>query len=83
MYYMIRVKGHLDQQWCEWFDPLTITNIENGEALLAGDLIDQPALHGVLAKVRDLGLPLIGVQQSPDSTGSCIPHSAEGTTTTS
>ena len=43
MYYLIRVKGHLDERWCEWFDPLTITNIENGEALLAGDLIDQPA----------------------------------------
>ena len=82
MYYLIRVKGHLDQQWCEWFDPLTITNIENGEAVLAGDLIDQPALHGVLGKVRDLGLPLIEVQQSSGSTGSHIPHSAEGKSTT-
>jgi hypothetical protein len=59
--YKIRVKGHLDGRWSEWFDGLEITNLENGEAMLCGDIVDQAALHGVLAKVRDLGLPLIAV----------------------
>ncbi|MFL5732819.1 MAG: hypothetical protein ACJ78Q_06425 [Chloroflexia bacterium] len=61
MYYTIRVKGHLGDGWSAWFEPLIITNAENGEAVLGGDLIDQAALHGMLIKVRDLGLPLISV----------------------
>ena len=65
MYYEIRVQGHLDATWATWFDPLTITNAATGEAILAGELCDQAALHGVLIKVRDLGLPLIAVQQGP------------------
>ncbi len=70
--YEIRVKGHLGGRWSEWFDGLEITNLENGEALLSGEIADQAALHGVLAKVRDLGLPLVAVrgagpdQQDPD-----------------
>ncbi len=70
--YEIRVKGHLEDRWSEWFDGLEITNLENGEALLSGEIVDQAALHGVLAKVRDLGLPLVAVtgvdpdQQDPD-----------------
>jgi hypothetical protein len=59
--YEIRVKGHLEDRWSEWFDGLKITNLENGEALLSGEIVDQAALHGVLAKVRDLGLPLVAV----------------------
>ena len=59
--YEIRVKGHLEDHWSEWFDRLEITNLENGEALLSGEIVDQAALHGVLAKVRDLGLPLVAV----------------------
>jgi dihydroorotate dehydrogenase len=59
--YEIRVKGHLKDHWSEWFDGLKITNLENGEALLSGEIVDQAALHGVLAKVRDLGLPLVAV----------------------
>ena len=59
--YEIRVKGHLDGHWSEWFDELTITNLENGEAELSGEIVDQAALHGVLSKVRDLNLPLIAV----------------------
>jgi hypothetical protein len=62
MYYEIRVKGHLDEQWAEWFYPMAVSNVENAEAVLAGELIDQAALHGMLIKVRDLGLPLIAVQ---------------------
>jgi hypothetical protein len=60
-YYKIRVKGHLDERWSEWFDGLEITNLQNGETMLYGNVVDQAALHGVLNKVRDLGLPLIAV----------------------
>ena len=66
--YQIRVKGHLGEKWQSWFDGLTITNLEQGEALLCGPLPDQAALHGVLAKIRDLGLPLLAVNRmAPDS----------------
>jgi hypothetical protein len=61
--YEIRVKGHLDQRWSEWFDGLLLTNLDNGEAMLSGDIVDQAALHGVLIKVRDLGLPLVAVRR--------------------
>ena len=61
--YNIRVKGHLDGSWSEWFDELEILNLENGEAVLSGEIVDQSALHGVLVKVRDLGLPLIAVSR--------------------
>jgi hypothetical protein len=60
--YEIRVKGHLDGRWSEWFEGLEITNLEGGEALLSGGIVDQAALHGVLSKVRDLNLPLIAVR---------------------
>ena len=61
--YHIRVKGHLDQCWNDCFDGFTITNVENGEAVLSGTIVDQAALHGVLMKIRDLGLPLLAVNQ--------------------
>jgi hypothetical protein len=61
MLYQIRLKGHLDRQWAEWFDGLTITLEANGETLLTGPVVDQAALHGLLRKVRDLGLPLLAV----------------------
>ncbi|MCC7359089.1 MAG: hypothetical protein IT317_06415 [Anaerolineales bacterium] len=60
--YAIRVKGHLDQRWADWFDGLTFTYESDGTTLLAGPLADQAALHGVLNKIRDLGLPIISVQ---------------------
>ena len=60
-YYKIRLKGHLDSQWTDWFEGLTITLEEDGDTLLTGPVIDQAALHGLLKKVRDLGLPLISV----------------------
>lgn len=75
MYYRIRVKGHLDQRWAEWFEPLTIANVENGEAVLVGDLVDQAALYGVLARVRDLGLPLVEVRQTAVETGDTMSNS--------
>ena len=61
MHCSIAVRGHLDARWSDWFDGLTIANLENGETVLAGHLPDQAALHGALTKVRDLGLPLISV----------------------
>jgi hypothetical protein len=60
-FYEIRVEGHLDGRWSEWFDGMEITNLENGETVLSGDIVDQAALHGVLAKVRDLNLALVAV----------------------
>ena len=63
--YHIRVKGHLDPTWSAWFDSLTISNLENGEAVLSGPIVDQAALHGILIKVRDLGLPLLAVNRVP------------------
>ena len=59
--YVITIRGHLDHHWSGWFDGLTITNGDNGEAMLTGPVVDQAALHGLLAKIRDLGLPLIAV----------------------
>jgi len=59
--YKIRIKGHLDPQWTDWFQGLTITLEENGETLLTGLVVDQAALHGLLKRVRDLGMPLISV----------------------
>jgi hypothetical protein len=61
--YEIRLKGHLDDRWTEWFEDLTITLEEDGDTLLTGPVIDQAALHGLLKKVRDLGLPLLSVSQ--------------------
>jgi hypothetical protein len=61
--YEIRIKGHLDDKWADWFEGLTITRADNGETLLRGSVVDQAALHGVLRKVRDLGLPLLSVIQ--------------------
>ena len=59
--YEIRIKGHLDDKWADWFEGLTLTREDNGETLLIGPVVDQAALHGVLRKVRDLGMPLISV----------------------
>ncbi len=59
--YQIRIQGHLGLQWTEWFEGLTITLAENGDTLLTGLVADQAALHGLLKKVRDLGMPLLSV----------------------
>lgn len=59
--YQIRIKGHLDSQWTNWFEGLTITLEDNGDTLLTGPVIDQAALYGLLKKVRDLSMPLVAV----------------------
>ncbi len=59
--YEIRLKGHLDDRWADWFGGVTITLEENGNTLLTGPVVDQAALHGLLKKVRDLGMPLLSV----------------------
>lgn len=61
--YQIRIKGHLDRQWRDWFDNATITLEENGNTLLNCPVVDQAALHGLLKKVRDLGMPLLSVNR--------------------
>ena len=59
--YQIRIKGHLGRDWTDWFEGLSITLEDNGETLLTGPVIDQAALHGLLKKVRDVGMPLLSV----------------------
>ena len=61
--YEIRVKGHLDQHWSSWFEGLTISHDDDGNTVLRGPLADEAALHGILIKVRDLALPLLGVNR--------------------
>ena len=61
--YEIRLRGHLNARWADWFDGLTLTQESDGTTLLSGPVTDQAALHGLLGKVRDLGLPLIAVQR--------------------
>ncbi len=70
--YEIRLKGHLHDRWAEWFEGLTITLEEDGNTLLTGPVIDQAELHGLLKKVRDLGMPLVSV--SPLESGFATSH---------
>ena len=65
--YQIRVKGYLEPHWSEWFDDLIITPETCGETLLVGQVMDQAALHGLLKKIRDLGLPLLLVKRIDDN----------------
>ena len=61
--YEIRIKGHLGHKWTDWFGGMTITLEDNGDTLLTGPVVDQAALHGLLKKVRDLGIPLLSVMR--------------------
>jgi hypothetical protein len=78
--YQIRIKGHLGREWTEWFAGLTVTQEENAETLITGPVTDQAALHGLLRKVRDLGMPLLSVTRlgageagTPDEAGATKP----------
>lgn len=66
--YEIRVEGHLGPEWAEWFDGMTIRSEANGESSLTGSVVDQAALHGILKRMRDLGLPLVSVVRVTAST---------------
>ena len=67
MHYEIRIEGVLDERWRDWFEGLEITNDDDRQTVISGALPDQSALHGVLAKVRDLGMSLVSVSRSdPD-----------------
>ena len=61
--YQIRISGQLGEQWNTWFEQMTLTQIDDGDSLITGPVIDQAALHGLLRKIRDLGLPLISVNR--------------------
>jgi hypothetical protein len=61
--YQIRIEGHLGREWSAWFEGLAITALDNGETLLTGPVVDQAALHGLLKKVRDVGMPLLSVNR--------------------
>jgi hypothetical protein len=74
--YEIRVKGHIGDSWSSWFEGLTIARRENGETILSGPLADEAALHGVLVKIRDLGLPLMEVKRKASWGGT--PEEKEG-----
>ena len=67
--YLIRIQGHLDQRWASWFDGLALTHDDDGTTLLQGHVADQAALHGLLTKVRDMGLPLVSVTRVGDVNG--------------
>ncbi len=68
--YEIRLKGHLDPRWTTWFDGLSLTHHNDGTTVIHGQVADQAALHGLLQKVRDTGMPLISVICiEPESTG--------------
>ena len=67
--YEIRVRGVLDKKWSDWFDGFTIMPQANDETLLTGPVADQAALHGLLAKIRDLGLPLLSVKRVEAASG--------------
>lgn len=60
----IRVKGQIDEHWSNWFEGMTITHTEQGETVLTGTVVDEPAMYGLLAKIRDLGLQLISVNSN-------------------
>ena len=65
MQYEIRVNGHLGTRWAAWFDGLAITSESDGTTVLRGSVVDQAALHGVLQKLRDVGIALISLKQVP------------------
>lgn len=81
-FYQIKVKGHLDPHWSEWFEGMTISHEANGETVLAGPVMDQAALHGLLLKIRDLNLTLLSVHRvEPDSDEKTAGNTQSGSNT--
>lgn len=79
MVYQIRIKGQLGLQWKDWFEGMTIKLDQDGNTLLTGPVIDQAALHGILKKVRDLGMPLLSVNSiDPDQAARAETNPMEG-----
>ena len=78
--YQLRVAGHLDQRWSTWFEGFTITHEDDGTTSLRGEVIDQSELHGLLAKVRDLGVPLIALQRTTEAANATGSAAETGTT---
>jgi hypothetical protein len=74
--FQIRIQGHLSQQWQDWFEGLRITLEEDGNTLLSGPVVDQSALHGILKKIRDLGIPLLSIN-STDPNQSTNPDASQ------
>jgi hypothetical protein len=74
--YHVRVKGNLDEKWTDWFEGFVMASRDNGQTLLSGRVVDQAALHGVLAKINSLGLPLLLVAHSgcPCPSKNCARH---------
>ena len=81
--YAIRVQGHLADRWAAWFDGMTLTRRADGTTVLDGPVADQLALHGLLRKVRDLGLPLVSLTPTPASRRRPRPSCRARSTTTS
>jgi len=67
--YQIRIRGHLDSHWTNWFGNMTISLENNGDTIVTGPVVDQAALHGLLKRVRDLGMPLISINQIKEKKG--------------
>ena len=79
MVYQIRIRGHLGRQWTDWFEGLTITLEEDGDTLLTGPVVDDAALHGLLKKVRDLGMLLLSVNPIEPGPSTTLPSASLGT----
>ena len=76
--YRIRVRGHLDDRWIDWFGGLEFQREDDGTTVLVGPIVDQAALHGVIKGIRDLGLPLLAVDRVTASEGSTPPTRRDG-----
>lgn len=74
--YEIRLKGHLDPRWASWFDGMSVSNDSDGTTVIRGHVVDQSALHGLLHKVRDIGLPLVSVVRVADQPPQPTPRKA-------
>lgn len=76
--FQIKVKGHLGSQWRDWFDNLAMDQTDEGETIISGPIVDQAALHGLIAKVRDLGLPLLSIVKTEPTLEEAFGHLTSG-----